>query len=424
MKKRKLLIIFVVLLALSLMVAVSACGKKADEGTQGQTTDNEKPQPTKVLKVGIVQALSGPGSLWGQAINKDTDVYAELINEDGGLKIGDDYYKIEMYYADDEDGSADKDVSAARDLIDNKGVQAIVGYWGSALPSIANVMTPTKTILIGTKPVGYDPKIMPYAAFSHTDNEIAIPQVTSALKWFKDTKTLGISVVDLGLSSLQPAIDRLPKELLDAKGVKLVVESYPVTTTDFTQVVEKLKNQNVDTIYSWSFPAAEAMMEKAIYEMGLKPKMNFVGSGTMVDPKDYVKVAGYEAAQGSLHGYQAPWELKDVKVAPQMLEMANRIKQRHQEKYGEELLYAGAFDYGAGGMAMYFEALQKAGTTDPDAVMKAIEGGTFDLFIGTYTMSGAKTYGRAVMSGTTGGLGVVEGEKPRLAVETPLVTIP
>ncbi|MHB1128073.1 MAG: ABC transporter substrate-binding protein [Bacillota bacterium] len=422
MKKRGLLILFVILLAMALIVAVAACGKKADEGPQ--TTDNGKPQPTKVLKVGIVQSLSGPGSLWGEAINKDTDVYAELINEEGGLKIGDEYYKIEMHYADNEDGTPDKDILAGRDVIDNKGVSAIVGYWGSSLPSIANIMTPTKTILIGTKPVGYDPKVMPYAAFSHTDNEIAIPQVTSVLKWFKDTKTLGILVVDLGLSSLQPAIDRLPKELLDAKGVKLVVESYPVTITDFTQVIEKLNNQGVDTIYSWSFPAHEAMMEKTIYELGLKDKINFAGSGTLVDPKDYIKVAGFEAAQGSLHGYQAPWELKDTKVAPHMVDLANRIRQRHQEKYGEELLYAGAFDYGAGGMAMYFEALQKAGTTDPDAVMKAIEGGTFDTFIGTYTMSGAKTYGRAVMAGTTGGMGVVEGEKPRLAVETPLTTIP
>ncbi|MHB1126917.1 MAG: ABC transporter substrate-binding protein [Bacillota bacterium] len=319
----------------------------------------------------------------------------------------------------------DKDVTAARHLIENKGVSAIVGYWGSSLPSLANVMTPQKIIFIGTKPVNYNPQTMPYVAFSHTDEQIIVPQMTSILKYFKNVKVLGISTGQGGEENMAVGLEAVKEKLMPQFGItKIVKESYPPATSDFTQHVEKMNQQGVDTIYSWGFPSQEAAIEKSIYEMGLKDKMRFAGAGTLVDPKEYINVAGYEATQGNLHGYQAPWEMKETKVAPAVLEMTNRIRQAYQEKYNKEMLYAGAFDYLIGGMVLYFEALKKAGTTDPDAVMQAIEGGTFDLFIGTYTLSGKQTYGRNVFVGTTGGMGAIQGEKPVLVAESPLTTIP
>ena len=49
----------------------------------------EPPPEIKVLKIGIVGPLSGPASMWGQAAAKVDKIYFGLVNERGGVKVGD-----------------------------------------------------------------------------------------------------------------------------------------------------------------------------------------------------------------------------------------------------------------------------------------------------------------------------------------------
>ncbi|MHB1419536.1 MAG: hypothetical protein ACYCX4_08070 [Bacillota bacterium] len=104
--------------------------------------------------------------------------------------------------------------------------------------------------------------------------------------------------------------------------------------------------------------------------------------------------------------------------------LSKQIRDKHKEMLGEEQAYSGAYPYGLNSMLMYFEALQKAATTDPDAVMKAIDGGTFDLFTGTYKLGGLKAEGRAVFAPPTGNMGAVKGDKLELVAEAPAYEIP
>ncbi|MHB1418732.1 MAG: ABC transporter substrate-binding protein, partial [Bacillota bacterium] len=187
MKNNKFLTVLVALMLIVVLVGVVACGKNT-EPSQG---DNGKAAPTKTLKVGFIMPMSGPASLWGVNIKKDTDAYAEVINDEGGLKIGDEYYKVEVYYADDQ-GAPDKAAPTTNELINNDGVSAILGYFGIGLPTIESIATPAKVLYIGSKPVNYNPQTMPYAAFSFTDEYIGFTQLDSILKAFPNTKKLGI----------------------------------------------------------------------------------------------------------------------------------------------------------------------------------------------------------------------------------------
>ncbi|MHB8084567.1 MAG: hypothetical protein ACYDHZ_01930, partial [Dehalococcoidia bacterium] len=69
-------------------------------------------------------------------------------------------------------------------------------------------------------------------------------------------------------------------------------------------------------------------------------------------------------------------------------------------------------------------AMTKAGSTDPDAIMKAIQGGTFSTTTGTYTMSGAKTYGSPIVFGTPGALSQIKGDKEVFLSESPWTPLP
>ena len=73
--------------------------------------------------------------------------------------------------------------------------------------------------------------------------------------------------------------------------------------------------------------------------------------------------------------------------------MAKRIWDRYREQYNEDM-YLGAFGgMGISSQGQYFEVLEQAGTTDPDAVMKTLRGGTFDSFLGRFTLTGKRFYG-------------------------------
>jgi hypothetical protein len=69
--------------------------------------------------------------------------------------------------------------------------------------------------------------------------------------------------------------------------------------------------------------------------------------------------------------------------------------------------------------------MQKAGTVeDTDVIMKAVRGGTFDTTAGTFTMSGEKTYGSAIVFGCPCAIGTIQGDKAVYLSEYPLKYIP
>src|ERR1035437_1281348 len=83
------------------------------------------------LKIGIVSALSGPGSEWGLAQDGAAKIAAMEINAKGGLKVGNKTYKIEVISYDDQYKAA-LAVSGATRLIEQDKVKLIVGPMGSA----------------------------------------------------------------------------------------------------------------------------------------------------------------------------------------------------------------------------------------------------------------------------------------------------
>jgi hypothetical protein len=59
-------------------------------------------------------------------------------------------------------------------------------------------------------------------------------------------------------------------------------------------------------------------------------------------------------------------------------------------------------------IGQYIEAVQRAGSIDPDAVMKQLNGGTLDTFLGTFKLTGSKNYGADVVCGYHQGIGIIK----------------
>ncbi len=80
----------------------------------------------KVLKIGTTLPLSGPAAEWGLGFSRMNEFFAEDVNARGGLKIGDDVYKIQTITYDCKAQPAQAEADAGR-LVREDNVQYLVG---------------------------------------------------------------------------------------------------------------------------------------------------------------------------------------------------------------------------------------------------------------------------------------------------------
>lgn len=371
----------------------------------------------KVLKLGCIMPFSGPAAMYGEKGRQITDIYVELLNEDGGVKIGDSVYEVELYWGDGQYAPAPA-AAAARKLIYDDGVVAIVGYIGPGFSAVSPVTNPEKVILIcRTGSVIYSPEKDPYVVFGSPTGEVTLNQALAAMQAHPDLHVLAWSgTMDdrrMAESAFQLVDERLEKEF----GIKGLRVYYPVGTTNFTPYLTKMHEQGAEVIFVGGTILEVALVAKQRWEMGYEwPIVH--SSDNMVET--FFGICGREAAQGIMGNRNAPTELKKVTVEQKYLDMTRRIVARYEEKYGKPIDNYGVFSMSITHMSQYFECAQSVGSIDPDAMMKAFKGGTFDSFLGRYTFSGTKTYGAPVVFGYPCAIGQIQGDQDVYIGEYPL----
>jgi branched-chain amino acid transport system substrate-binding protein len=393
-------------------VLVTACAAPAPQ----------RPPEEKILKVGNMMPFTGPAALWGQNLRGSMEIYAQLINEDGGLKIGNDRYKIEMTFI-DAYGPAPA-AAAARNMVYDHKVAAIVGYFGLGIAAIAQVTNPEKVILNISTVGGVDPfsTDKSYVFYGYPVMEMSIYQALAAMEAFPQYHTMAWTGIKSGDQAPETTFAPTDAKLLKDYGIKAVREYYPEGTMNFTPYLTKMAEQGVEVIYCVGTPLEVGLMAKQRYQMGYTWPICQAAPG--LDLGLMKGIAGSEEAlQNIVSDYPIPWELKKVTVSPKYLDMAHRIWNKFKEVNNKEMWYGAFGGSGMNSMAQYFEALEQAGTTDPDSVMRTIRGGTFDCFEGRYTLSGKKYYGSDVVYGYHCAMGIVKGMETVYLGEHPLLNV-
>ena len=389
------------------------------------------PEPPKVLKIGSVMPFSGSASLWGQSVKPVMEVYRDLINADGGWQVGDDRYMVELYFADGPIFSIAADAAAARSLIYDKQVAAIVSYFGigySAVAPICNaekVILNSSTISMGTYNAGREP----YSVFGFPAVEMSINQAMAVMQAFPQYKTMCWTSSKSGNIEVEKTFSPADEAIEKKYGVKSVRLYYPEGTTNFTPYLTKMADMGVDVLFSYGTPLEIGLMARQRYQMGYK--WPIAANGAILDTAIVKGLAGSEEAMQNICGdFCYPWLLKKVTVAHRYLDMANRIRAEYKQKYEGKEPYAGAFGVGVTMLGQYLEGVRMAGSTDPDQVMKVLRGGTVETFLGKYTLSGNATYGSPVVFGFPCAMSIIKGnesvylnEEPLWDVDHPLVDV-
>lgn len=369
MKGRYIAVLFMVTICLGLLIS----------GNVNKATAEEK-----VLKIGTTLPLSGPAAAWGLGLSRMNDFFAEDINNAGGLKVGDDVYKIETI-AYDHKGSPSEAAANATRLVSKDKIQYLIGGVIAAtgmaelpITQPAKVVTTScwwgKGILGPDKPFSFRQTV--------SQNEIAPAIYAWIAKNNPKIKTVAqINPNDTSGWDSAAAI----KEAAQANGLQMVVEEFfERGTKDMYPFLTRILAKKPDLIdVGVSAPGDGAMIVKQLYELGYKGAKAWT-CGT--NPIQIIQLCGVDAAEGLWFAYGQ--DLEGPNSTPETRALAKRYK----DKFNAPLVPSDVTSYMV--LEIFTKGMVEAGTTDTEKVSAVVEKThKFDTSFGPVVLLGKQKYG-------------------------------
>ncbi len=352
-KVRSTKVIGLLLVMVMLLSLVAGCG-----GGDNKTTTVEE------IKIGNILPLSGSAAPLGKIGQEARNMAVEEINAAGGIKsMGG--AQIKMVYADSK-GDPAAGVSEAERLITLEEVALLTGTYqsGVAMPSteVAErygipfvVPVPSEDAITerGFKNVF---RLAEKTSWRNRDQVAFIKEM--AEKFNTPVKTVALIYENTAWG--QGAVRAWEKYIPEA-GLEIVLkEPYPSNSSDLTPVVLKAKNLNPDIIMMVSYVSDAALLTNTFAEHQVMPKAYIGTSGGFADP------AYFELAGNNCEYYFdiSTWE-PDVNRP-----FSADVNKAFKDKYGYSMNAEAVKAYSA--MYVIADALERAGSTDPEALRKAL----------------------------------------------------
>ena len=338
-----------IILAIAILVSASFFG------TAAFAADN-------VVKIGAILAVTGPAAYLGGPEARTLETLVADTNKAGGI-LG---RQVQLIVKDSQ-GSAEKAVSFAKQLVEEEEVLAIIGPSTSGESmSLKGYCDQNETILVSC------------AAAETIVNPVAkwvfkTPQTDAfaAIKIYQTMKALGITRIGVVVSSSgfgQGGKAQLVKYAPDYGISILINETYDAASTDLTGVLSKVKAASVQAVVNWSVEPAQALVAKNMRQVGMEqPLFQSHGFGNI----SYVAAAG-KAAEGIIFPCGRLFYAELLPAAHPQKQVLVNYKRAYEAKYKEDASTFGGHAYDA--FLVVVEAVKKAGSVDKNRVRDAIEG--------------------------------------------------
>ncbi len=327
----------------------------------------------KTLKLG---ATSNFADRQGIQLKKCLELGAELLNKAGGLVVKGETYHVEMIVYDDK-FQADAGRAAFERLVYQDKVKAIFSYSSPPVLAGIEVTEPNKVLLYNG---AFAPQVMfPKYKYALRTRPNTCGVSSSAVFWKKHLKpTIKTAVV---IANDDHAGHTMADDFAagwKVCGLQILDKLYfKRLTADLNPLAAKLKSLNPDIIEAIGIMSGGETLRlfKAIHQSGWKGQKSSELAQTTVP--DIVKACGKESVEGLVCKFIDP---TDVPNPPRL---AMPFRKAYQEKYGEwEVDGLPVFD----GWFYFLEAVKKAGSLDPDAVVDAMQGLEVETILGTARM--------------------------------------
>ncbi len=330
----------------------------------------------EVLKLGAAVSFTGKYAKEGDLLKKGYELWKDTVNANGGIKIGNKRYKVEIVYYDDQ-SNPKRAAKLVEKLITEDKVKFILGPYGSSqVFAAAGVVEKYDALMVQGGGAaskiykqGYK-KVFGVFNIAPDYGKNLIDLATS----FENPKPKTIAIIYEKTIFAEDAAKGALNEA-KKKGLKVVLfESYPKGVQDLSSLMIKIKAKKPDIVIGAGHFKDSVLVIKQLKQFKINPK--FVGLTVGPPIPSFVKELGKDAEYifGPVQWSRA-FKYKD----PLFGSTEGYIK-AFREKYGEEPEYHAAGGTAAA-MALQY-ALEKAGSLKVEDVRKALLSMKLETFYG------------------------------------------
>jgi branched-chain amino acid transport system substrate-binding protein len=325
----------------------------------------------KTVKIASIAPLSGPWARQGQLLRMGTDMAAEDINNNGGIKsLGG--AKIEIVYADAGDNTEKAKNAAQRLLADQPDLVGGTGAWLSSFTLAVTEVTERASLpwltlsysdAITNRGFKFVFQTSPTAEWQASETLPTALKLAEAATG-KRPKTIGI-IQDNTASPVSFGKQLREGGGLEKAGLKAAVDQiFTPPLSDATPLVDKVRSAKPGflLLLTSAMPDCKLILEKLDEFKLSHGKVPLVGNGAPFGSPELLKTIGPELLEGLLFSV-ANWPMKGQE------DFIERFKKRTGEPF---LTQDGLCGYGD--VAILKEALEIAGAADRIKVADAIRG--------------------------------------------------
>ncbi len=261
---------FVALVAVFMLVMAACASTAKDTGTAATTattattaTDadvmstetiseifatNGKSVSGETLNLGMLLAMTGQGSFFGDVMSKGAELAAKQIEASGGPTFS-------IAIADHESGLVPPAVNGTRRMISQDKISALETSYGAPSEAIIPIIQENKVLTFNGG--GASPGQLNQDYLWMTRMLFAYDPADGALAWiaknYPDAKRLAvIGTEENGVETWKEKVPRIWPELQDG-GEVVAQEIHDVGLTDFSTLIARVKSANPDVIFTVSF---------------------------------------------------------------------------------------------------------------------------------------------------------------------------
>ncbi|HLU96249.1 MAG TPA: urea ABC transporter substrate-binding protein [Thermobifida alba] len=351
-------------LATATMLTLTACGGESGAGGATASSGGD------TVKVGILHSLSGTMAISEVTVKNAELLAIEEVNAAGGV-LG---KRLEPVI---EDGASDWPTFAekAQKLIRGDKVATVFGGWTSASrKAMLPVFERNKALL--WYPVQYEGlESSPYIYYTGaTTNQ----QIVPALDYLKEQGKKKLFLVGSDYVFPRTANKEI-KAYAKANGMTIAGEEYtPLGATEYGTLVNKITQADPDAVFNTLNGDSNVAFFKQLKSAGVTASSLPVMSVSIAEEE--VKGIGADNVAGHL----VAWNYFMTTPGKENEAFVKAFK----DKYGPDKVTSDPMEAGYSAVKLWAAAVEKAGTTEVEAVKKAAGGISLDLPEGKVTIDG------------------------------------
>lgn len=380
--------VLILLLVVALAMLVAGCGSSTTSGTAGsesttgpgssdsQTTSTGASGGEKVLKFGSSAPLTGGLAKEGNLVREGYEFWRDAINAKGGIKVGDDTYKVELILYDDKSDAATA-AKLTEKLITEDKVNFLLSPYSSGL-TVSTSAIAEKYKMVNVAPLANATKIYNHGL-----------QYVFSILW---PSSIDVSNLVEMLPAENITVNKIaivyPDDLFPAAGAQGAMETakelniptveikYPKGIKDLSGVVADIKKSEAEAVISTAFFEDATIILRQMNEQGIKP--NFVAFHDAINLQpDFVNSVGANLAEG-ISGRAEFWPLEEFE--DELFGTGVQFAEAIEAKFGHPHSYHQAAAAAAG--YVMGKAIEMAGSLDNEKIREVLLSNSFDCFFG------------------------------------------